>query len=144
MRENELGSLLSKELRKQGVTVFKLHNDGMQRGLPDFLVWGHGGKILTFELKVARSLVAAADSLSPGQESVLRSLAHTQVGAIIAYGGDCNLKYVVGVGRFFFRDCADGTNLIDMSHEKSEQFASTKAEAARLLAAEIKNIVDTF
>ena len=68
------------------MTVFKLHNDFMQRGLPDYLMWSRNVPITAVELKVASSLAEALAALSDGQASVLRSQAMSPTGAVIAFG----------------------------------------------------------
>lgn len=132
MKESELGSTMATQLRKLGWTVFKLHNDGMQRGLPDYLAWGRGTPVVTIELKVAGSLAEALTSLTPGQESVLRSLALTETGAIVAYGNDdC-----VGIGRMMGR-WDDMVNAVLEAPQDGTVRVSGKADAGRVLAAKI-------
>ncbi len=136
MRESELGSLMAKALRKSGATVFKLHNDGMQRGLPDYILWARGSRVVALELKVARSLAEALAGLSPGQESVLRSLALTSSGAVIAYGDRDSDGYVVGAGKLTGDWAKQIEAIVEAPHDLSRR-ASTMAEAGRLLAAEV-------
>ena len=86
MLERELGSALAKELRKLGWVIFKLHNDAMQVGLPDYLMWKKEGAVYPVELKRAVSLEDAHKALTTGQRSVLESLAKTSSGAVLAWG----------------------------------------------------------
>lgn len=86
MRESVLGQKLFEELRVRGWKVFKLHNDALQRGLPDAVLWRDRGLVLCLELKVASSLNDAREQLTPGQLSVFESLARTGAGALLVYG----------------------------------------------------------
>jgi len=86
MKESDLGSRIAAELRLNGCTVFKLHNDSMQRGLPDYLMWSREQAVMAFELKIAASLGSCMLALTPGQASVMRSMAMSPNGATIAFG----------------------------------------------------------
>jgi len=111
MKEGSLGSKLGTALRKQGWTVFKLANNAMQSGLPDYVYWKPGTGIEMFELKAKGTLGAAIAALSPGQESVLASLARTKAGAILVWGDERH----AGVARVMgdwkrFKDHVGATN----------------------------------
>ena len=97
MTEAELGSLLSAALREQGWKMFKLHNDLMQRGLPDYVLWRDGGQKELFELKRATTGAQAERHLSAGQRSVLESLAKTSTGTLLVFGDQERRTYLGGV-----------------------------------------------
>lgn len=77
-------------LQRAGIKCFKLHNDEMQRGVPDYLCWGPGLPQFTFELKVAESPEGAVAVLeekkNAAQFSVLKSMGLSHVGGIVVWG----------------------------------------------------------
>jgi len=103
MKESELGSKVASVLRKMGWTVFKLKGDIMQRGLPDYVMWKDNENPILVEFKRAKTMGAAIAGLSPGQESVLVSLARSAQGAQLAWGDEdsCGLAVVTGDWKAF-------------------------------------------
>jgi len=98
MRESDFGSLISVEMRKRGLTVFKLHNDRMQRGLLDYIFWGPYSTSQMFELKLAPDIISAINGLSAGQESIMRSLCRSPSGALLVFGTErsCGAARLIG------------------------------------------------
>lgn len=88
MRESQVGQKLTTFLAERGIKMFKLHNDQMQRGLPDYLLWGTDRiPVAFFELKKANTPREAQDALSSHQLSVLKSISKSTTLVMVGYVG---------------------------------------------------------
>lgn len=99
MTEKQLGRDLAGALRQRKWSVFKLHNDAMQRGLLDYIAWSDRVPLIGIELKLVCTDVEAMMAMTPGQRSVFNSLSNSPSGAYLVYCCDDSDGYIGGVAR---------------------------------------------
>ncbi len=86
MKEADLGRYIARKLKEAHLSLLKIHGSPLQRGLPDYLIWGNLLPIMPAELKVADDVEQAMSKLTTGQRSVMRSMARSKSGVLIVWG----------------------------------------------------------